>query len=198
MIAQQGTVTALPYADKQFDVVWCANTLQYLNDEELMVALEEFRRAVRPGGGVAVKDIDLGLAIFGPADPALFWHLLDAGRETVRVRGFLRGRELRRWLQRAGFATVWQRATLSEHRTPLATVERQYFGTALTYVAGLAETFDVPAVDLVFWHQLKDPEASEHLIHHPEFYYCEGHYMAAGRVPERTSAHDAARSGAPE
>jgi hypothetical protein len=25
--------------------------------------------------------------------------------------------------------------------------------------------------DLVFWHQQKDPEAPEHLIHHPECYY---------------------------
>ena len=104
----------------------------------------------------------------------------------MRVRGFLRGRELQRWLERVGLVAVWQRATLSEHRAPLWPVERQYVGTALTYFAGLAETFGVPAVDLAFWHQQHDPEMPGHLVHHPEFYYCEGHYVAVGRVPEQT------------
>lgn len=184
VVAQQGTLTALPYPDQHFDAVWCANTLQYLTDPEMATALQEFRRVVRPGGLVAIKEIDLGLVLFGPADPALLWHMVDAGRETERIRGLLRGRELRQWLVEAGLVNVWQRATLDEHRAPLRPVERQLFGTFLSYFGGLAETYGVPEADLVFWHEQRDPADARHLINHPEFSYCEGHYVAVGQVPE--------------
>jgi SAM-dependent methyltransferase len=183
--AQAGTMTALPYADGQFDAVWCANALQYLAGPDVATALREFRRVVRPGGLVAIKEIDMGLAHFGPADPALLWHMLDAGRETARVQGFLYGRELGRRLAEAGLVDVWQRATLDERRAPLQPVERQLFGTFLGYFGGLAETYGVPDADLAFWRSQRDPADPRHLVHHPDFFYCEGHYVAVGRVPER-------------
>ena len=50
-----GDLLALPYADDTFDALWCANTSQYLSDDEAARALAEMRRVVRPGGLVAVK-----------------------------------------------------------------------------------------------------------------------------------------------
>jgi ubiquinone/menaquinone biosynthesis C-methylase UbiE len=50
-----GNLTSLPYEDNRFDAVWCANTTQYLTNDELSQMLAEFRRVVRPGGLVAVK-----------------------------------------------------------------------------------------------------------------------------------------------
>lgn len=52
--ARVGSVLALPYADDAFDAVWFAATSQYLTDDELAMALAEFRRVVRPGGLVAI------------------------------------------------------------------------------------------------------------------------------------------------
>jgi SAM-dependent methyltransferase len=183
--AQQGTLTALPYADDAFDAVWCANTLQYLTDTELPTALGEFRRVVRPGGLVAIKEPDMGLMFFGPADPALLWHILDAGRETDRVRGLVRGRELRMWLMRAGLVDIWQQVTVDDHRAPLQPAERQLFGTFLSYFGGMAETYGVPDADLAFWHTQRDPADAGHLIHHPEFFFYEGTFVVVGRVPDR-------------
>src|SRR5262249_30431910 len=63
--------TALPYPDGKFDAVWCANSLEYVSEEELTFALDEFRRIVRPGGLIAIKDADPGLWLFSPGDPTL-------------------------------------------------------------------------------------------------------------------------------
>jgi ubiquinone/menaquinone biosynthesis C-methylase UbiE len=69
--ARVASLTSLPYPDGAFDAVWCANSLQYLPDEEFTIALAEFRRVVRPGGLVAIKDPDPGLWLFAPGDPGL-------------------------------------------------------------------------------------------------------------------------------
>src|SRR5258707_11703351 len=45
-----GSIVALPFPNDAFDAVWCANTTQYLTDDELTTTLGEFRRVVRPGG----------------------------------------------------------------------------------------------------------------------------------------------------
>ncbi len=50
VVARIGSLTSLPYQDEEFDAVWCANALEYLDDEELVRALEEFVRVLRPGG----------------------------------------------------------------------------------------------------------------------------------------------------
>ena len=64
---QVGSVLALPYADASFDAIWCANTTQYLTDDELGMVLVEFRRMVRPGGLVALKEVDGTVMRFTPA-----------------------------------------------------------------------------------------------------------------------------------
>ena len=66
VMTQVGNILNLPYADGAFDAVWCANTTQYLTDDELQVMLREFRRVVRPGGSVAVKDYDITLQQIHP------------------------------------------------------------------------------------------------------------------------------------
>ena len=79
--ARVGSVLALPYADDTFDAVWCAATSQYLTGAELATSLAEFRRVVRPGGLVAIKDVD-GTAIgFVPAPPLIIAHLFEAMAE---------------------------------------------------------------------------------------------------------------------
>jgi ubiquinone/menaquinone biosynthesis C-methylase UbiE len=56
--ARVGSVTALPYEDNIFDAVWNANVSQYFTDQELPTILAEFRRVVRVGGLVAVKEAE--------------------------------------------------------------------------------------------------------------------------------------------
>lgn len=187
--ARVGTLAAsLPYPDDAFDAVWCANVLQYLTDEELTRALTEFRRVVRPGGRVAVKDDELGLWLVSPAAPAVYGRLFEALTRTddalgVQMRGAYRGRALRHWLERAGLLRVWQQTTLIERWAPLRSVEKAYMGGYLAFLAAQAETVDLSEADRAYWRALADPEAPGHPIHHPEFYWCEANPVAVGQVP---------------
>ena len=52
-----GSIASLPYDDNTFDAVWCANSTQYLSDDQLRAFLGEARRVVRPGGLVAIKEL---------------------------------------------------------------------------------------------------------------------------------------------
>ena len=186
--AREGTLTALPYADDSFDALWCANTTQYLGDEEFEAALAEFRRVVRPGGIVGVKDVDVALARLYPADPFLIPHLCEASLradpDDGHARGSLRGRELRRWLERSGLREVRQRTVMIERWAPLRPVERRFFGDWLSHLAGLAEERGVPEGDLAAWRSLSAPGSPDHPLDRPDAYACEGQVVAAGRVPE--------------
>lgn len=183
-----GSLAALPYPDGSFDLLWCANVLQYFADDELPAVLAEFRRVVRPGGVVAVKDVDMQLWRVHPADPLLISHLSDASLRhnpgDAQSRGSVRGRALRRWLERAGLVDVWQRTTLIERWAPLRPVERQFWAEWLGFLAAAALSRGVPDVDVDTWQAVLHPSAPGHLVDAPDFYGCEGQVVAVGRVPE--------------
>ncbi len=85
---QAGTVLALPYPDASFDAVWLANSSQYLTDDELATTLAEFRRVVRPGGLVAIKDSDGELSRLAPGPPGVALpRLRRLGGGRGRCRG---------------------------------------------------------------------------------------------------------------
>lgn len=174
----------LPYADGAFDAVWCANSLEYLDDEALPRALGEFVRVLRPGGMLSVKDADAGLWLFSPGDPTLLWRAWEAAsRIAGNFRGCLRTRSMRRWFERAGLTETWQRATLSEIWAPLEPAQRQYIGGQLMQIGALAEKAGVSQSDLEFWRAQRDPEDPEALVNHPELFWCEGHFVTTGRRP---------------
>jgi arsenite methyltransferase len=185
-----GSLTALPFEANTFDAVWCGNVLQYFSDADLLVVLAELRRVVRPGGLVAVKDVDMQLVRLHPADPFLVVHLSEVSLHDTTLgpesRGSLRGRELRRWLERSGLEDVWQRTTMIERWAPLRPVERQLWSEWLAFLAGLAEERDVPEADLPAWRTLKDPASPDNPLNHPELYTSEGQVVAVGRVPTRS------------
>jgi arsenite methyltransferase len=182
-----GSLTALPFEDGTFDAVWCGNVLQYFSDADLLVVLGELRRVVRAGGLVAVKDVDMQLVRLHPADPFLVAHLSEVSLRDSRLgpesRGSLRGRELRRWLERTGLGDVWQRTTMIERWAPLRPVERQLWSEWLAFLAGLAEERGVPESDLAAWRTLTTPDAPDNILNHPDLYTCEGQVVAVGRVP---------------
>ena len=187
--AHVGGVTALPFPDGSFDAVWCANVLQYLDDAGAEQALAEFRRVVRPGGLVAVKEQDGTAFLFRTADPVPVWRLVEAARPLeAQFAGVLRAPALRRWLERLRLVDVWQRATLIERWAPLRPAERQFLLEVLPYFAAVARRAGLPAADVAFWEGLADPAAPGSPLSQPDFYYREGHVVAVGRVPQRAGA----------
>ena len=182
---RQGSVTALPFPDGSFDAVWCANVSQYLTDTELMAALAECRRVVRPDGLVAFKESDGLSDTFWPMDPAVHHRLYDAcvRGNLMEGPGVVRAAALRRWLERAGLADVWQRLFPEEYWAPLSPVERAGLGGVLRYLAVGSEEADIPQADRAFWRAQLDPAQPDALVNHPEFYKRGGYVLAVGRVP---------------
>jgi ubiquinone/menaquinone biosynthesis C-methylase UbiE len=182
--AQVGSLLALPFPEHHFDAVWCANVAQYLSDAELETAIRECRRVVRPGGLVAVKEVDLTIENFAPGDPGLLWRLAIAARERdPQIHGMLRTSQLRWWLERANLEAVWQRTTLYERWAPLGTPERTLYGEFFPWYADLADGATLPEEDHRRWQALRDLTDPDHPINSPDFHLYGAYAVAVGRVP---------------
>lgn len=180
---KEGSITALPFPDNTFDALWCANVTLYLSDAELATALTEFRRVVKPGGLVAIKEVDLGVTRLHPVPSAFFWHFLEAVRPLcVQVHGALRSQTFKRQLERVGFVSTWQRSTLIERWAPLRPVERQYLGGILAFFAEYAVQAGLSQAEIELWQRLHHPNHPHSLLNHPEFYWCEGAVLAVGSI----------------
>ena len=57
---------------------------QYLTEEDLSLCLSEAYRVIRPGGVVAIKEVDASIMQYQPLDPVLVQHLFEAGRGQCR------------------------------------------------------------------------------------------------------------------
>ncbi|MFJ6513910.1 class I SAM-dependent methyltransferase [Streptomyces sp. NPDC091406] len=177
---RRASLLELPYADDTFDAVWCSNTTQYLDDDELTSALAEFSRVVRPGGVVAVKDLDAHLITARPADPYLFADFFRAASaEPGYARQLLRTRELYRYLKRAGLTDVRQRNVLIEHYTPLSAAATEFYAAACAQLAGQALALGLSEE----WQRFTDPTAPDHPLNSPDGYISEGNTLAVGTVP---------------
>lgn len=96
---QTGDVYALEAADDTFDIVHAHQVLQHLSDP--VAALREMRRVCRPGGVVAVREVDYASAVSLP-DVVTDWL---AVYDTMARRGGGEpnaGRRLRGWARAAG------------------------------------------------------------------------------------------------
>jgi len=184
---QLGSLEELSDADASFDAVWCANVVQYFPDLAVPSLLAEMRRVVRPGGLVAIKDVDMTLFRVEPTPPFLVDHLSEASlRDEVFgawSQGSLRGRTLRRRLEEAGLTKVWQRTILIERWAPLRPVEQRLWGDWLAFLAEAAQQRGIPAGDRAAWRTMLDPDDPLNPLNDPAFYACEGQTVAVGRQP---------------
>ncbi|MEV7293570.1 class I SAM-dependent methyltransferase [Streptomyces microflavus] len=177
---RQGDVLDLPYEDDTFDAVWCANTTQYLDDSELLHAVAQFRRVVRPGGIVAVKDLDASLITAGPGDPFLFTDFFrHAARTSGYARQLLRTRRLHQALEEAGLAAVRQRTMLIEHYAPLDRGALGFYAQACAAVARQAVEMGLAGR----WEPFLDPDGAANPLRANDGYISEGNSVAVGIVP---------------
>ncbi|WP_434061980.1 class I SAM-dependent methyltransferase [Actinotalea lenta] len=100
---RRADVMALPFESGSFDVVHAHQVLQHLPDP--VGALREMRRVTRPGGLVAVRDVDYRTMTWAPPSAGLD-EWLALYREVARADGGEpdAGRHLLGWALRAGFA----------------------------------------------------------------------------------------------
>lgn len=103
--ARVGDAYALDVADDSFDIVHAHQTLQHV--ARPVDALREFRRVVKPGGVVAVRDVDYaGTVLYPETEGLALWaalyqkvHRSNGGEPDA-------GRRLKAWARAAGFEEV--------------------------------------------------------------------------------------------
>lgn len=116
-----GDVGDLDLPDQSVDVVHAHQVLQHLGDP--VAALREMRRVCRPGGIVAVRDVDYESMTWWPHSQELT-RWLEVYRQVHRANGSEpdAGRRLLGWAQQAGFeqveagASAWAFATPGDRR----------------------------------------------------------------------------------
>ena len=126
---RQGNGTALDMPADSFDWLWCGDVLHHVLETE--AALSEFRRVVRPGGRVIIKESQVLSAMFLPGHPELERRIqlveIERTRDEGGGRSFLERRQTTpASLRAAGLDRLGARTYLVERRAPLGAVDRDY------------------------------------------------------------------------
>ena len=119
-----GDVYSLEFADDSFDVVHAHQVLQHLTDP--VAALREMARVCRPGGLLAVRDVDYAATSWFPPDDGLD-RWLATYSQVARRNGAEpdAGRRLLAWAHAAGLREVTATTSSWCFATP---AEREWWG----------------------------------------------------------------------
>lgn len=190
---QIGDVRGLPFADDEFDLVWCAHSLYSLPDP--LAALREMRRVTRPGGVVAVLENDTLHHLLLPWPPDLelavraaqLRALDQAAAPTAR---FYIGRFLCHAFGAAGLERCRIATYTIERHAPLSADEQLFL---LHYLRDLRERAaeHLDATQLQRLDRLRDPAAEESLLADPHLFLAHLEIVALGRKPQAAAAAQA-------
>jgi SAM-dependent methyltransferase len=173
----------LPFRDRTFDLVWCAQSLYSLPDP--VIALVHMARVLRPGGVVAVLENDslhqvllpwpIGLEL--PLRAAELRSFQEEGRHSSR---YYVGRRLPAVLAAAGFEPLKTTTHAFDRQGPLGEAER---GLLQSYLEGVAERVEAHLDPVLFQdlRRLVDPASPRHLGEQPHLSMTWLNVLALGR-----------------
>lgn len=178
---EEGSVYALPFAAGSFDAVYAHQTLQHLKQRE--AALGEMLRVLRPGGLLAIRDVDWETMAYWPREPWLD-RFVEVHLRTWRRNGGepAIGRQLPALFRAAGVVERRITAAVWCYATPEETIawgdsyaERLLTSPmgALPVEAGFATRADIEAMAAAFREWAR----------HPDAFWSFTHVEALGRKP---------------
>jgi ubiquinone/menaquinone biosynthesis C-methylase UbiE len=170
-----GDGTAIPLPDRSVDWIWCGDVVHHIIDTEK--ALWEFRRVVRPGGPIVVKESQVPAAMFLPGYPELERRIQLAEMQCTRAEGGGRSFQERRQttpaaIRSAGLPGPSLRTYMLERRAPLANADRDYIQqTVFSRNWGDRLRDLLAAEDWEVRPRLCDEASSSNVLRGPD-YYC--------------------------
>ena len=179
----EGSLDALPFEPESFDMVWCAQSLYSLPDP--VPALRAMRRAVRPGGIVAVLENDTLHQLLLPWPPEVELairaaELLALHDESRRPAKFYIGRRLPAVLAAAGLECERLRTQAIDRRAPLGDAERRFLELYFQEMADRIGTYIDAELRRQF-DDLIDPRAIDSLLRQPTLSLTWLNMLAIGR-----------------
>ena len=179
-----GSIQQLPFSEDSFGALWCANTLQYLSNEELFMALTEFKRVTRLGGVVAIKDGDMTCLQIAGIEPTIMWRYLDSARRaSQQIAGLMRAIDIPRWFRKAGLVNIRAKTFIIERHAPLDSTNRVALSSLIKFIVQSALDTKPQDTDCEQWHSIHRRLREDKLFDAPEFLIREGAVVVVGEVP---------------
>jgi SAM-dependent methyltransferase len=180
----------LPFPDRTFDLVWCAQSLYSLPDPA--VAIGHMARVLRPGGLIAVLENDTlhqvllpwPVALELPLRAAELRSFQEGSRNSTR---YYVGRRLPAVLAAAGLDPLSMTSHAFDRQVPLGAAERELLQSYLEEVAERVAPHLEPAL-LHELRQLVDPRSPQHLLERPHLTMTWLSVLALGRKRPAGSA----------
>lgn len=174
-----GDATRLPLADAAFEFTWSRFLFEYL--PEPRAALAEMIRVTRPGGTVAVADLDGQITGFHPLDAEVrdgLDRLLAALAET----GFdpYVGRKLYPWFTAAGLADV--RVDVRPYQVYAGGIPASDWPNWEAKLRTITALLADRTGERSYWHWFRDAMAAE--LHRPDLFYHCTLVTVTGRRPD--------------
>ena len=176
----------LPFDDGTFDIVWCAGSLQYVPTP--LETIREMMRVVRPGGRVAVQDVEMTSMLLGPLPDQLLIALKSSlprgatsGDEHHDYVDWLVGHKLRSFFVDAGLREIRGELRTRVYTPPFTDDERGFLEVAVPYLCTESPGIqDLSYRQVLEFQRLVDNESPDYLLDRPDFIFVEGRALAVG------------------